>query len=94
MESKASSQSAAVALTIARSDSSANAGIQTDLKAFSANGAFSAAVITRVTAQNSDGVASIHPAPPESISKTLNYTRKAIVYSTTINGQPFINHFP
>ena len=94
MESKASSQSAAVALKIAGSDSGANAGIQADLKAFSANGALSAAVITRVTTQNSGGVASIQPALPESISKTLNYTRNAIVYSTTINGQPFINHFP
>ena len=94
MESKASSQSAAVDLTIAGLDSGANAGIQAVLEAFSANGAFCAAVITRVTTQNSGGVASIHPAPPESISKTLNYTRNAIVYSTTINGQQFINHFP
>ena len=76
MESEASSQSAAVDLTIARSDSSANAGIQTVLKAFSANGAFSAAVITRVTAQNSDGVASIHPAPLSRSQKLLTTREK------------------
>jgi|GEM_PF-903108 hydroxymethylpyrimidine/phosphomethylpyrimidine kinase len=94
MESKASSQSATVALAIAGSDSDAHAGIQAVLKDFSTNGAFGTSVITRVTAQNSDGVASIRPAPPESISKALYYTRNAIVNSTTINGPPFINHFP
>jgi hydroxymethylpyrimidine/phosphomethylpyrimidine kinase len=41
---------------VAGSDSSAGAGIQADLKAIEANGAYAASVITAITAQNTRGV--------------------------------------
>ncbi|WP_400082666.1 bifunctional hydroxymethylpyrimidine kinase/phosphomethylpyrimidine kinase [Yoonia sp. R78084] len=51
-------------LSIAGSDPSGGAGIQADIKAISANGAFAMAAITALTAQNTTGVESIHLVPP------------------------------
>ena len=52
-----------VALTIAGSDPSGGAGIQADLKAFSALGAYGCAVLTALTAQNTRGVTGAFPVP-------------------------------
>lgn len=52
-----------IAVTIAGSDSGGGAGIQADLKTFSALGVYGASVITALTAQNTKGVDSIHNAP-------------------------------
>lgn len=55
----------AIAVTIAGSDSGGGAGIQADLKSFSANGVYGASVLTALTAQNTVGVTAIHDVPPE-----------------------------
>ncbi|MFI6093081.1 bifunctional hydroxymethylpyrimidine kinase/phosphomethylpyrimidine kinase [Streptomyces sp. NPDC051218] len=61
-----------IALTIAASDPSGGAGIQADLKAFSANGAYGTAVLTALTAQNTQGVTGIHAVPPEFVTEQLD----------------------
>ncbi len=58
-------------LTIAGSDSGGGAGIQADLKTFSALGCFGTSVITATTAQNTKGVSSIHDIPVEHILDQL-----------------------
>jgi hydroxymethylpyrimidine/phosphomethylpyrimidine kinase len=59
-------------LTIAGSDSGGGAGIQADLKAFSALGAYGASVITALTAQNTRGVTAIHTPEPEFVAAQLD----------------------
>lgn len=56
-----------IALTIAGSDPSGGAGIQADLKTFSAFGIYGSSVITALTAQNTTGVTGIFKVPPEFI---------------------------
>jgi len=60
-----------IALTIAGSDSGGGAGIQADLKAFSALGVYGASVITALTAQNTRGVAMVEPASPAMIAAQM-----------------------
>jgi len=50
-------------LIIAGSDSGGGAGIQADIKAVSAMGAYPMTAITAVTVQNTHGVSAIHPVP-------------------------------
>jgi hydroxymethylpyrimidine/phosphomethylpyrimidine kinase len=59
------------ALTIAGSDSGGGAGIQADLKSFSANGVYGMSVLTAITAQNTLGVQGIHPVPNEMIGQQI-----------------------
>ena len=62
----------AIALTIAGSDSSGGAGIQADLKTFSALGVYGASVITALTAQNTQGVTAIHNVPPDVVGAQID----------------------
>jgi hydroxymethylpyrimidine/phosphomethylpyrimidine kinase len=60
------------ALTIAGSDSGGGAGIQADLKTFSAFRVFGTSVITAVTAQNSVGVQGVFDLPPEFVARQID----------------------
>jgi hydroxymethylpyrimidine/phosphomethylpyrimidine kinase len=62
----------AIAVTIAGSDSGGGAGIQADLKTFSALGVYGASVIAALTAQNTRGVTGIHDVPPDFIAAQID----------------------
>lgn len=62
----------AIAVTIAGSDSGGGAGIQADLKTFSANGVFGASVLAALTAQNTRGVTAIHDVPPDFVRAQID----------------------
>jgi hydroxymethylpyrimidine/phosphomethylpyrimidine kinase len=59
------------ALSIAGSDPSGGAGIQADLKAFSARGVYGMAAVTALTAQNTTGVAAVHALPPDFVASQI-----------------------
>ncbi|KPQ11259.1 MAG: hydroxymethylpyrimidine/phosphomethylpyrimidine kinase ThiD [Saliniramus fredricksonii] len=62
----------AIAVTIAGSDSGGGAGIQADLKTFSALKVYGASVITALTAQNTQGVQAIHDVPADFIAAQMD----------------------
>lgn len=62
----------AIAVTIAGSDSGGGAGIQADLKTFSANGVYGASILTALTAQNTLGVSAIHDVPPDFVRAQMD----------------------
>lgn len=59
------------ALTIAGSDSGGGAGIQADLKTFSALGVYGASVITAITAQNTVAVKAVEAVSPTMIAQQM-----------------------
>ncbi|TGE01896.1 bifunctional hydroxymethylpyrimidine kinase/phosphomethylpyrimidine kinase [Methylobacterium nonmethylotrophicum] len=60
-----------IAVTVAGSDSGGGAGIQADLKTFSALGVYGASVLTALTAQNTRGVQAIHDVPPDFVARQI-----------------------
>ena len=59
-------------MTIAGSDSGGGAGIQADLKTFSALGVFGTSTLTAITAQNTVGVTAIHEVPTDIIAAQID----------------------
>jgi hydroxymethylpyrimidine kinase/phosphomethylpyrimidine kinase len=82
-----------IALSIAGSDSGAGAGIQADLKMFSALGVYGCTAITAITAQNTKQVAEIFEIPPSMVEQQIrsvmtdtrpNAIKIGMVYSSPI----------
>jgi hydroxymethylpyrimidine/phosphomethylpyrimidine kinase len=61
-----------IAATIAGSDSGGGAGVQADMKTFSALGVYGTSVITALTAQNTKGVLAVHQVPAEFITAQID----------------------
>jgi hydroxymethylpyrimidine/phosphomethylpyrimidine kinase len=61
-----------IALTVAGSDSGGGAGIQADIKTFSALGVYGASVVTAITAQNTVGVTAVHEVPVDVVAAQLD----------------------
>jgi len=82
-----------VVLTIGGSDSGGGAGIQADIKTFSALGLHGTSVITAVTAQNTLGVQRVNGLEPEAVSEQLrsvtddfniDFAKTGMLYSAEI----------
>ena len=65
-------------LIIAGSDSSGGAGVQADIKTVSSLGSYALTAVTAVTIQNTFGVKSIIPIPPNQIKNQIIYSAKDI----------------
>ena len=59
-------------LTIAGSDSGGGAGIEADLKTFTALQVYGMAAVTAVTAQNTQGVFAVHDLPPDHVAQQID----------------------
>jgi phosphomethylpyrimidine kinase len=74
------------ALTIAGSDSGGGAGIQADLKTFTAFKVFGMSAITSVTIQNTVGVFGVFDLPPETVQKQIDAVCEDIGVSAAKTG--------
>src|SRR5437762_4330868 len=75
-----------VALTIAGSDSSAGAGIQADLKTFSALGVYGLTAVTCVVAETPGRVSRIEPIEPEMVRQQIEVLAKVFPISAIKTG--------
>ena len=81
----------AIAVTIAGSDSGGGAGIQADLKTFSALNVYGASILTAITAQNTRGVSAIHDVPPHIIAAQIDAANAAPVIAAGADGVAVIS---
>ena len=78
-----------VALSIAGSDPSTGAGIQADLKTFTALDIYGTTVITCITIQNTQQVKAIHRLPPKIIENQLDTLLEDIIPNAVKTGMLF-----
>jgi hydroxymethylpyrimidine kinase/phosphomethylpyrimidine kinase/thiamine-phosphate diphosphorylase len=76
-------------LTIAGSDSGGGAGIQADLKTVALLGGYGASAVTALTAQNTQGVRSVQPAPTEFVAEQIEMVLSDIGADTVKTGMLF-----
>lgn len=77
LQANAPHRNVPVALTIAGSDNSGGAGLQADLKTFSALGVFGTTAVTCVVAEHPGRVLSIEPLPPFRVTEQIRLTAEA-----------------
>lgn len=75
-----------IALTIAGSDSSGGAGIQADIKTFTALGVYGASVIAALTAQNTRGVTGVLAVPADFIALQIDAVAADLRVTATKTG--------
>jgi hydroxymethylpyrimidine/phosphomethylpyrimidine kinase len=78
-----------VALTIAGSDSGGGAGVQADLKTFTALGVHGASAITCLTAQNPRRVLAVVPCPPRMVRQQIQAVFEALPPAAIKTGMLF-----
>ncbi|GAI94694.1 unnamed protein product, partial [marine sediment metagenome] len=82
-------------MTIGGSDCSGGAGIQADIKTFSALGVYGTSILTAITAQNSYGVQATHEVPIELVEAQIesimsdkglgvDYAKTGMLYSSVM----------
>src|SRR5690242_14487756 len=76
----------AIALTIAGSDSSGGAGIEADLKTFTALGVYGAAALTALTAQNTQGVQAVEVVAPAFVLRQIESVVTDLAVGATKTG--------
>ena len=77
--------------TIAGSDPTGGAGLQADLKTFSAHGAVGTAVITAVTVQDREGVHAVTPLDPDAVGAQVLVEEHAdlpVLFGVTASTSP------
>ena len=79
-------------LSIAGSDCSGGAGIQADLKTFSAHGVFGMSVIVSVVAENTSRVIDIQDITPDMIEKQIDAVFEDIEVDAVKIGIPYTNY--
>ena len=70
-------------LTIAGSEADGAAGVQADLKTFTALGSYGASAVTMIVSVNPQGVRGVHPLPPEVVRSQIDAVAEELMLDGT-----------